>query len=77
MTEYDASPLLADGQQIPPELQSSIDRHRQHLAALVTSLRAAGVGEGVIDGAVRQLVDSYRVELTAAVRALVGEPRNV
>jgi hypothetical protein len=57
--------------ELPPELQASVRRHQQHLAALVASLRAAGVDEGTIKASVRQLVDSYGVELTAAVQAFV------
>lgn len=61
--------------ELPPELQASVRRHHQHLAALVVSLRAAGLAEGIIEASVRQLVESYGVELTAAVRALVrGHP---
>lgn len=56
---------------IPHELQESVQRHQKHLAALVESLRAAGVGEDVIEASVSQLLDSYRSELTAAMRALV------
>jgi len=55
---------------LPRELQASMERHRQHLAALVGSLRAAGLPEQMIDASVRQLVDSYGVELSAALRAL-------
>jgi hypothetical protein len=62
-----------DQEAIPPELQESVQRHQRHLAALVGSLRAAGVGEEVIEVSVGQLLDSYRDELTAAMRALVME----
>ena len=55
---------------LPPELQASVERHRQHLAALVASLRTAGLPEDMIDASVRQLVDSYGVELSAALRTL-------
>ncbi|MBM7407552.1 MULTISPECIES: hypothetical protein [Sphingomonas] len=48
-------------------------RHQAHLLALVESLRAAGVGEEIIEASVSQLLDSYRSELTAAIRALVRE----
>nr|WP_317894091.1 hypothetical protein [uncultured Sphingomonas sp.] len=58
---------------IPPELQESVARHQAHLLALVESLRAAGVGEEIIEASVAQLLDSYRSELTAAIRALVRE----
>jgi hypothetical protein len=50
-----------------------VARHQSHLFALVESLRAAGVGEEVIEASVSQLLDSYRGELTAAMRALVAE----
>lgn len=56
---------------IPHELQESVQRHQRHLAALVGSLRAAGVGEDMIEASVSQLLESYRNELTAAMRALV------
>lgn len=64
-------PLVPNEAELPPELQASVRRHHQNLAALVASLRAAGVDEAVVEASVRQLVDSYSVELTAAVRALV------
>jgi hypothetical protein len=55
---------------LPSELQASVQRHREHLTALVTSLRSAGLPEEMIDASVRQLVESYGVELSAALRAL-------
>ena len=64
--------MLRDGFDIPPELQASVQRHQAHLAMLVGSLRAAGVDAEMIETSVRQLVDSYRVELTSAIRAIVG-----
>ena len=44
--------------------------------ALVESLRAAGVGDDVIEASVSQLLDSYRNELTAAMRTLVMADSN-
>lgn len=61
----------------PPELQASVRRHQQHLVALVTSLRSAGVGEDLIDQGVRQLLESYGSELTSAMRTLVQVPPSV
>jgi hypothetical protein len=58
---------------IPAELQDSVQRHQRHLAALVSSLRAAGLTEEVIDASVRQLLDSYHAELTSAMRALLQD----
>jgi hypothetical protein len=57
---------------IPPELRASMQRHEQHLAQLVGTLSAAGMNAATIDASVRQLVDSYREELTAAIRNMVG-----
>jgi hypothetical protein len=51
---------------LPSELQASVQRHREHLTALVTSLRSAGLPEEMIDAS----VESYGVELSAALRAL-------
>nr|WP_295659322.1 hypothetical protein [Polymorphobacter sp.] len=56
---------------LPPELQASVRRHQEHLGALVSSLRAAGVDEGVIAASVKQLLISYGMELTGAIRSLV------
>ena len=61
---------------IPHELQDSVQRHQRHLMALVESLRAAGVGDDVIEASVSQLLDSYRNELTAAMRTLVMADSN-
>lgn len=65
--------LSPEERDLPPELHASLERHRQHLAALVASLRAAGISEDMIDASVRQLVDSYGIELSAALRALRKE----
>jgi hypothetical protein len=67
-----ATDELPDESELPSALQASLERHRRHLAALVASLRAAGLDDGMIDHSVRALVDSYRLELTAALRATVG-----
>ncbi|SFS11867.1 hypothetical protein [Sphingomonas jatrophae] len=56
---------------LPPNLQASVDRHSRHLAELAANLRAAGIGEDVIDASVRDLVGSYQAELTAAMRVVV------
>jgi hypothetical protein len=68
-----SGPPRLEQEAIPPELEESVQRHQRHLVALVESLRAAGVGEEVIEASVDQLLDSYRDELTAAMRALVME----
>lgn len=72
--------MLIDGElvaprehELPPQLHASLQRHRQHLATLVASLRAAGLAEALIDASVRTLVDSYEAELSAALRALREE----
>lgn len=64
---------LPEESEIPTELRASVRRHQQHLSALIVSLRAAQVEESLIEASVQQLVDSYRLELTAAIRALVGK----
>ena len=64
--------LLDTGMEIPAELRASVQRHEQHLAQLVGSLKAAGLDAATIDASVRQLVDSYREELISAIHSLVG-----
>jgi hypothetical protein len=59
--------------EIPAELLDSVRRHQTHLAALIASLRAAGLEEAMVDASVRALIDSYADELTAAIRAMMKE----
>ena len=66
-------PTSAAPLEIPPPLLESVLRHQSHLSALVTSLRAAGLGEDVVDASVRTLVDSYADDLTIAIRAMMKE----
>jgi len=56
---------------LPPELLASVERHHEHLAALVASLRAAGISEALVETSVHQLVDSYSAELIAAMKSMV------
>jgi hypothetical protein len=56
---------------MPPELAASVARHQTHLAALIASLRAAGIAEDMVAASVRTLVDSYADELTAALREML------
>jgi tRNA A37 threonylcarbamoyladenosine dehydratase len=60
---------------VPAELLDSIARHQTHLAALVASLRAAGLQEDMIEISVRTLTDSYADELTTVIRKLMREER--
>lgn len=62
---------LPDKPGLPPELQASVRRHQEHLGALVVSLRAAGVDEGIIAASVQRLMISYGMELTGAIQTLV------
>lgn len=61
---------FSDGGELPPELHASVQRHRAHLAELVASLRQAGLSDELINDSVRDLIESYRSELTDALRAL-------
>ena len=67
--------LIPGESTLPPELHGSVRRHHRHLSALIISLRAAGVDETIVKMSVWQLTESYRVELTAAMQAIVqGKP---
>jgi hypothetical protein len=72
--ELEPRPTLAEPLEIPVELHPSVMRHQSHLAALVASLRSAGLQEDMVENSVRGLVDSYAVELTAAIRAMAEVP---
>jgi hypothetical protein len=74
--QLDPTPSSAEPLEIPPELLESVQRHQTHLAALIASLRAAGVGEDVVETSVRTLVDSYADDLTVAIRSMMGEPHH-
>ena len=68
------TPSTAEPLEIPAELLASVHRHQTHLAALIVSLRAAGVDEEMVDASIRTLVDSYANDLTVAIRAMMKEP---
>ncbi len=68
--ELEPRPTDAEPLDIPTELHASVMRHQAHLGQLVTSLRAAGLQEDMVETSVRGLVDSYAQELTAAIRAM-------
>lgn len=68
--------MLPNEADLPPGLHASVIRHRRDLAALVASLRAAGVDETIVQTSVRELIESYGLELAAAIRALMGEARH-
>lgn len=59
---------------LPPALAASVERHHGNLAALVVSMRAAGLDERAVEGAVRTLVASYEIELLAALRTMMETP---
>ena len=58
---------------LPPALQQSLTRHRDNLASMVVALRAAGVDEASIESHLSVLMDSYRAELSTALRYLESE----
>ena len=57
--------------QIPDSLQESLQRHRENLGRLVSSLRTAGLSEEQIEASVSTMVDSYKQELLRAIKAMV------
>ena len=76
MPEHAVSGTLAgqdpfQGLEIPPQLEDSLQRHRDNLARLVRSLRTAGCSEEQIDQSVSAVVASYKEELTRAIKLLV------
>jgi len=56
--------------EIPDALQDVARRHRRHVAQLVSSLRAFGVDDRMIDRSVDELVGSYKAELVTAMKTL-------
>lgn len=63
---------LASGIQIPTELESSVRRHQDNLRKLASTLKVSGVPQLQIEESINALVETYRVELLAAVRSLLG-----
>lgn len=57
--------------QIPESLQESMQRHRENLATLVTNLKSMGLAESQIEESVSVIVQSYKEELTRAIKMLV------
>ncbi len=69
--ELHPRPTSAEPLEIPAELMASVVRHQANLSALIASLHAAGIRDDMIEASVRALVDSYALELTAAIRTFV------
>jgi hypothetical protein len=59
------------GMEIPAELEHSLQRHREHLARLVMSLRSAGVNEAQIEESISVMVASYKDELIRTIKRMV------
>jgi hypothetical protein len=59
--------------EIPDALRAVVDRHHRHLAALVDSLRSAGISEALVKHSVDVLIESYRAELSAAALRLAKD----
>ena len=56
---------------IPVELEESLQRHREHLARLVITLRSAGVDDAQIEESVSVIVASYKDELVRAMKRMI------
>jgi hypothetical protein len=56
---------------VPPELQESLQRHRDNLIRLITSLRSAGISDEQIETSVNVIVSSYKEELLLAIKTMV------
>lgn len=72
INQLQPTPTIDEPLEIPTELLASVRRHQAHLAALVASLRAAGLDDRTVDASVLTLVDSYAQELTIAIRAMMN-----
>lgn len=57
--------------EIPEQLQQSLQRHREHLATLVTNLQSVGLSEAQIEASVSVMVASYKEELLRAIKVMV------
>ncbi len=60
------------GTEVPEQLRELAERHKQHLAELITMLRTVGMDEDAIEAAVDQLIVDYRVQLLEAAKTLQG-----
>ncbi|MEO6923740.1 MAG: hypothetical protein ABI142_07945 [Bryocella sp.] len=56
--------------EIPPQLEASIARHRQHLGELVHTMKTAGISHEQIEESVSVLIESYKAELLTAIRSM-------
>ncbi len=56
---------------VPPELEEGLQRHRQHLARFVVTLRSAGMDDAQIEASVAAIVTSYQEELIRAMKRMV------
>lgn len=60
------------GTDFPEHLRELAERHKRHLAELITLLRTVGMDENAIEEAVDQLIADYRVQLLEAAKILQG-----
>jgi hypothetical protein len=58
---------------LPPSLQSCLDRHRRNLAHLVSSFKSAGISEAEIERSVSIVVASYKAELAQVIPTMVRQ----
>lgn len=56
--------------EFPDALRAVAARHQQHVADLVSSLRAFGVDDRLIERSLDELIGAYRAELAAAIRTM-------
>jgi hypothetical protein len=74
MRDRDSAALREDpfhDLEIPVELEESLQRHREHLARLVVTLRSAGVDDAQIEESVSVIVASYKDELVRAMKRMI------
>ncbi|MCP9223803.1 hypothetical protein MKP08_13730 [Erythrobacter sp. LQ02-29] len=57
---------------LPAELQESMARHRRHVGDLAEKMRAIGMDDDAIELGITSLMESYRSELSAALRQMNG-----
>ena len=55
--------------EVPPHMAKAVQRHHTTLSSFAANLNAAGVDQTLAAQSIREMIDSYRTELVAAVGA--------
>lgn len=73
-THLDTATRRIVGDDVPLRLRAITDGHMTRLMALVETMQAAGIDEGLVRHSIHELVASYEAELVDVMTSVSQEP---